>query len=118
MREGNRSRGIGLVEFETRENLIEALKRTDREVYGRKIIIKISDKTDFSQNNANRTHFFNQASRIGDERPEIANTWKRIERKFNEPSDDRQGTSGYHRDRPYRDDQERCEPIHFLTTRN
>jgi len=44
MRDGNRSRGVGLVEFDTREHLIEALKRTDKEVYGRKIRINVSDK--------------------------------------------------------------------------
>jgi RNA recognition motif-containing protein len=91
MREGNRSRGIGLVEFETRENLIEALKRTDKEVYGRKIRINVSDKTDLHQTDGNRGNFGHRSYRTGgEERPEMADRWKRVERKSDELSDDRQ----------------------------
>ncbi|CAF3952473.1 unnamed protein product [Rotaria sordida] len=104
MRDGIRSRGIGLVEFETRENLIEALKRTDKEIYGRKIRINVSDKTDLNQIDNSRTNFFNRSNRtIGDERPEMSDRWKR---KSNDSTDDRQ-SSAYHRDRPNRNEQGR-----------
>jgi hypothetical protein len=90
MREGNRSRGVGLVEFDTRENLIDALKRTDKEVYGRKIRINVSDKTDVHQTDGNRSNFNYRSNRTGEERPEMADRWKRIERKSDELTDDRQ----------------------------
>jgi len=110
MREGNRSRGVGLVEFETRENLIEGLKRTDKEIYGRKIRINVSDKTDFHQTDNNRGNFGNRSNRTGEERPEMGDRWKRIERKSDELSDDRQNT-GYNRDRNNRNDHGRCKLV-------
>jgi RNA recognition motif-containing protein len=85
MREGTRSRGVGLVEFETRESLIEGLKRTDKEVYGRKIRVNVSDKTDSHQTDSGRGTFGNQRSNRntgGEERPEMSGTWKRAERKY------------------------------------
>ncbi|CAF1491952.1 unnamed protein product [Rotaria sp. Silwood1] len=107
MRDGTRSRGIGLVEFETRENLIEGLKRTDKEIYGRKIRINVSDKTDFNQTDNYRTNFFHRTNRIiGDERPEMSDRWKRIERKSNDSFDER-SSSGYNRDRSNRNEQGR-----------
>jgi RNA recognition motif-containing protein len=81
MRDGTRSRGIGFVEFETREHLIEGLKRTDKEVYGRKIRVNVSDKTD---TDGGRGSFGNNRSNRGtggEERPEMSETWKRAERK-------------------------------------
>jgi len=110
MREGTRSRGVGLVEFETRENLIEGLKRTDKEIYGRKIRINVSDKTDFHQTDSNRGNFGNRSNRTGEERPEMGDRWKRIERKSDELSDDRQHT-GYNRDRNNRNDHGRCKLV-------
>ncbi|CAF3960278.1 unnamed protein product [Adineta steineri] len=98
MREGNRSRGVGLVEFDTRENLIDALKRTDKEIYGRKIRINVSDKTDFHQSDSNRSNFGNRSNRTGEERPEMADRWKRVERRSDEASDDR-SNMGHNRDR-------------------
>jgi translation initiation factor 4B len=103
MREGNRSRGVGLVEFETRESLVEALKRTDKEVYGRKIRINISDKTDLHQTDGNRGNFNYRSNRTGEERPEMADRWQRIERKSDELSDDRP-RNDFNRDRPNRSD--------------
>jgi RNA recognition motif-containing protein len=86
IRDGNRSRGIGLVEFETRENLIDGLKRTDKEVYGRKIRVNVSDKTDSHQTDSGRGTFGNNRSNRsggggGEERPEMGDRWKRAERK-------------------------------------
>jgi RNA recognition motif-containing protein len=79
-----RSRGIGSVEFDSRENLIEALKKTDKEVYGRKIRISFSDKTDSHQADGGRSTFGNRSNRSGggEERPEMAGQWKRAERKY------------------------------------
>jgi len=82
MRDGTRSRGIGLVEFETRENLIDALKRTDKEIYGRRIRINVSDKT---ETDSGRGSFGNHRSNRGtggEDRPEMSSTWKRAERKY------------------------------------
>lgn len=101
MRDGNRSRGVGLVEFDTRENLIEALKRTDKEIYGRKIRINVSDKTDLHQANNNRSNFGNRSNRTGEERSEMAGRWERVERKSDEFNNDRQ--------RSNRNDQGRCK---------
>jgi RNA recognition motif-containing protein len=84
IRDGTRSRGFGLVEFETRENLIDGLKRTDKEVYGRKIRISVSDKSDSHQTDGSRGTFGNHRSNRGgggEERPEMSGTWKRAERK-------------------------------------
>ena len=88
MKEGTRSRGVGLVEFDTRESLIEGLKRTDKEVYGRKIRVNVSDKTDSHHQNENTRGTFgnNRSNRSGggggEERPEMADRWKRAERKY------------------------------------
>ena len=83
MRDGTRSRGVGLVEFDTRENLIDALKRADKEVYGRKIRVAVSDKTDSHQSSSSRGTFGNNRPNRsgGEERPEMADRWKRAERK-------------------------------------
>jgi hypothetical protein len=110
MRDGNRSRGVGLVTFETRENLIEGLKRTDKEIYGRKIRINVSDKTDFHQSDNNRGNFGNRSNRTGEERPELSGRWKRNERKSDEFSDDRQGND-FNRNR---NDQGRCKILFFI----
>jgi hypothetical protein len=117
MREGNRSRGVGLVEFETRESLVEALKRTDKEVYGRKIRINISDKTDLHQTDGNRGNFNYRSNRTGEERPEMADRWKRIERKSDELSDDRP-RNDFNRDRPNRSDHGRCKAFFILSSNN
>lgn len=83
IRNGNRSRGLGLVEFETRENLIQALKRSEKEIYGRKMRVTVSEKTDSQLDN----------SRIGtEERPEMAERWRRAEPRSNETSGDRLGS--------------------------
>ncbi len=105
MRDGNRSRGVGLVEFDTREHLIEALKRTDKEIYGRRIRVTVSDKTDLHQNDGNRSNFGHRSNRMGggEERPEMADRWKRVERKSDELSDDRP-RNDFNRDRPNRND--------------
>jgi len=114
MREGNRSRGVGLVEFDTREHLIEALKRTDKEVYGRRIRVNVSDKTDLHQNDGNRTNFGYRSNRtVGEERPEMADRWKRVERKSDELSEDRP-RNDFNRDRPNRNDHGRCKIIFHL----
>lgn len=81
IRDGIRSRGIGLVEFDTRENLIEALKRTDKEVCGRKIRVSVSDKTDSHQNDSGRGYGNRTHRPGGDERPGMGERWKRAERK-------------------------------------
>ena len=107
MREGNRSRGVGLVEFETRESLIEGLKRTDKEIYGRKIRVNVSDKTDFHQSDNNRSNFGNRSNRMGEERSELAGKWKRNERKSDDFSDDRPSHE-FNRNRN-RDDHGRCK---------
>lgn len=103
IRDGTRSRGIGLVEFETRENLIDGLKRTDKEVYGRKIRVSVSDKTDSHQNEGGR-NFGNRSHRMGggEERPGMGERWKRAEPRSDDPFDDRNSTRS-HRDRPNRD---------------
>jgi RNA recognition motif-containing protein len=97
MRDGMRSRGVGLVEFETREHLIEALKKTDKEVYGRKIRVNVSDKTDSHQNDGNRGGFGSRTHRSGagggEERPEMADKWRRAER--NELFDERTRTNRF-----------------------
>ncbi|UJR33901.1 hypothetical protein I4U23_021320 [Adineta vaga] len=107
LRDGMRSRGIGLVDFETREHLIEALKRTDKEVYGRKIRVTVSDKTDMHQTDGGRGTFGNNRSNRGggggEERPEMADKWKRAEPRSNDTHDDRQ-SSGFNRDRQNRGD--------------
>ncbi len=85
IKDGTRSRGIGLVEFETRENLIEGLKRTDKEIYGRKIRVNVSDKTDSHQTEGGRGTYGSHRSNRGtggEERPEMSGTWKRAERKY------------------------------------
>ncbi len=71
------------MEFETRENLIDGLKRTDKEVYGRKIRVSVSDKVDSHQNEGGRgfgNHRSNRAAG-GEERSEMAGPWKRANRK-------------------------------------
>jgi hypothetical protein len=73
------------VDFETRDNLIEALKRTDKEIYGRKIRVNVSDKTDSHQNEGGRGFGNNRQNRGGggEERPEMgADRWKRAERRY------------------------------------
>jgi hypothetical protein len=104
MRDGNRSRGVGLVEFETRDYLIEGLKRTDKEVYGRKIRVALSDKT---ETDSGRGSYNNRSNRSGggEERPEMSNRW---ERKVDDSSDDRRRMD-FNRDRPNRNDQGRCK---------
>lgn len=104
IRDGTRSRGIGLVEFETRDNLIDALKRTDKEAYGRKIRVSVSDKTDSHQNEGgrgfgNRTH---RGGNTGEERPGMGERWKRAEPRSDDPFDDRNSMRS-NRDRPNRD---------------
>ena len=85
MRDGTRSRGVGLVEFESRDNLIEASKKSDKEIYGRKIRVNVSDKTDSHQSDS-RGGFGNRSNRPtgggGEDRPEMADRWKRAERKL------------------------------------
>ncbi|CAF2859805.1 unnamed protein product [Rotaria sp. Silwood2] len=105
LRDGMRSRGLGLVELETRENLIEALKRSDKEVYGRKIRVNVSDKTDSHTDSGRGTFGSNRSNRSGggEERPEMADRWKRAEPRSDETSDDRQ-SSGFNRDRQNRGD--------------
>ncbi|CAF4413611.1 unnamed protein product, partial [Rotaria magnacalcarata] len=98
IRDGMRSKGVGLVEFETRENLIEALKRTDKEFYGRRIHINVSDKT-HSHTDGGRGGFgHNRSNRTGgEERPEMSDRWKRAEPRSDEISDDRP-SGGFNRD--------------------
>ncbi|CAF0777719.1 unnamed protein product [Rotaria sp. Silwood1] len=105
LRDGMRSRGLGLVEFETRENLIEALKKSDKEVYGRKIRINVSDKNDSHTDSGRGTFGSNRSHRSGggEERPEMADRWKRAEPRPDETSDDRP-SSGFNRDRQNRGD--------------
>ena len=75
------------MELETRESLIDALKKTDKEVYGRKIRVNVSDKTDSHNTEGGRGTFGNNRSNRGggsgggEERPEMADRWKRAERK-------------------------------------
>ena len=72
------------MEFETRENLIDGLKRSDKEIYGRKIRVSVSDKTDSHQNEGGRgfgNHRQNRGTGGGEERPEMAGSWKRANRK-------------------------------------
>lgn len=102
IRDGIRSRGIGLVEFDTRENLIEALKRTDKEVCGRKIRVSVSDKTDSHQNDSGRGYGNRTHRPGGDERPGMGERWKRAEPRSDDNFDDRNSTRS-HRDRPNRD---------------
>ncbi|CAF0745667.1 unnamed protein product [Rotaria sordida] len=104
IRDGIRSRGIGLVEFETRDNLIEGLKRSDKEVYGRKIRINISDKPDLHSDSGRGTFGNNRSNRGGgEERPEMADRWKRAEPRPDDTSDDRP-SGGFNRDRQNRGD--------------
>lgn len=82
LRDGTRSRGTGLVEFETRDHFIEALKRTDKEVYGRKIHVTISDKADTTQTDRGRGGFGSRNQRpAGEERAGLSDKWRRAERK-------------------------------------
>ncbi|CAF0896396.1 unnamed protein product [Adineta ricciae] len=106
IRENNRSRGAGLVEFSSRETLIEALKRSDKEVYGRKIRINVSDKPDFHQVDGHRNQFHNRFNRSGEDRPEMGDRWKRGERRSDEFSNNDRPHTGYNRGR---DDQERSK---------
>ena len=94
MKDGTRSRGIGLVEFDTREHLIDALKRTDQEFYGRKIRIQVSEKTDSHLNDGARENNSLRSNRTpaGEERPEMEERWERKNRKFDESWKDRRGT--------------------------
>ncbi|UJR13436.1 hypothetical protein I4U23_000450 [Adineta vaga] len=99
IRDGNRSRGTGLVEFNTRENLIEALKRSDKEVYGRKIRINVSDKPEFHQSDSHRSHFMNRSNRSGEDRPDMGERWKRVERGSDEFTNNDRSNMGFNRDR-------------------
>lgn len=106
IKEGSRSRGIGLVEFPTRESLIEALKRHDREVYGRKIRVNVSDKPDLYQTDSGRGGFGGQRSHragAGEERSELSGTWRRAEPRSDDTTDER-STGGFNRDRQNRND--------------
>ncbi|CAF1269064.1 unnamed protein product [Adineta ricciae] len=109
LRENNRSRGIGFVEFETRDNLIDALKRADKEIYGRKMRITVSDKTDM-QVDGGRGSFGGQRSNRGgggsgggEGRPEMDEKWTRAKTRPDDASDDRP-SSGFNRDRQNRGD--------------
>lgn len=98
--DNGRSRGIGLVEFETRDQLIEALKRTDKELYGRTIRVHVSDKTD-SHHSGGR-HAYKQNRNEGEDRPEMDKQWERgIVRSDN--NSDRKNR-GFNRDGPNRND--------------
>lgn len=104
IRDGTRSRGIGLVEFETREHLIEGLKRTDKEVYGRKIRVSVSDKTDShhhegGRNFGNRSHRMAGGNSTGEERPGMSERWKRAEPRPDDGFNDRRSN----RDGPNRE---------------
>lgn len=75
------------MEFGTREDLIEALKRTDTEIYGRKMRVNVSDKQDLHHTDGGRGGFSggqrpNRGGPGGEERPEMASTWRRAERKL------------------------------------
>jgi hypothetical protein len=71
-----------LVEFETRENLIDALKRTDKEIYGRRIRINVSDKTETDSGRGSFGNYRSNRGTGGEDRPEMSSTWKRAERKY------------------------------------
>lgn len=108
IKDGSRSRGTGLVEFGTREDLIEALKRTDTEIYGRKMRVNVSDKQDLHHTDGGRGGFSggqrpNRGGPGGEERPEMASTWRRAEPR-NEDTPDERPQSGFNRDRPNRHD--------------
>lgn len=104
MRDGMRSKGVGLVEFESRENLIEALKRSEKELYGRRIRISVSDKTDIHGDSGRGNAGGHRSHRGGEERPELANTWKRAEPRSDDSHND-QSSGGFHRgDRQHRND--------------
>lgn len=77
-----RSKGVGLVEFETRENLLDALKRSEKEFYGRSIHVDVSDKTNISSDGGRSGFGHNRSNRTGEERPEMADRWKRAESKY------------------------------------
>ena len=83
LKDGGRSRGVGLVEFDKREDLVEALKKNDKEHYGRNIRVAVSDKPELFSNDNNRGFGNNRSNRnnTGEERPEMSGTWKRAERK-------------------------------------
>lgn len=101
------------MEFETRENFIEALKRTDKEVFGRRIRVNVSGKSDFHRADGNRGNFDQRSNRFGgrggEERPEMADRWKRAERRPDEGFEDRP-RNDFHRDRPNRNEYERRKP--------
>lgn len=106
IKDGTRSRGTGLVEFSTREDLIEALKRTDKEIYGRKIRVNVSDKQDLHQTDGGRGGFGGQRTNRpgpGEERPEMSSTWRRAEPRSEDTTDER-SSSGFNRDRQNRND--------------
>ena len=99
--------------------MIEALKKSDKEVYGRRIRVNVSDKTESQMDGARGLPGKNRSTRgIGEERPEMADRWTRAERKYStclfllinnrfflarsdETSDDRFG-NGINRDRQNR----------------
>lgn len=97
------------MEFETRENFIEALKRTDKEVFGRRIRVNVSGKSDFNRVDGNRGHFEQRFNRFGggrgdgEERPEMADRWKRAERRTGDGFEDRP-RNDFPRDRPNRNE--------------
>lgn len=106
------------MEFETRENFIDALKRTDKEVFGRRMRVNVSDK-DFHQNDGNRSNFNQRSNRMGgggrgggEERPEMADRWKRVERRPEESFEDRP-RNDFNRDRPNRNEHGRRNAFLF-----
>ena len=130
MKDGGRSRGVGLVEFEKREDLVEALKKNEKEHYGRNIRVNVSDKPEMYSNDNNRGFGNNRSSNrnaTGEERPEMMGSWKRAERKFslfllkkttciisirlarNDGLSDNRSSGGFNRDRPNRNDFGRCK---------
>jgi len=78
LRDGTRSKGVGLVELPGREQLIEAIKRTDKELFGRKIRVLVSKFTDVNRNEHQRNSFGSRSNRTGEERAEMADQWKRV----------------------------------------
>lgn len=104
LRDGNRSRGVGLVELPTREQLIEALKRTDKELFGRKIRVLVSRLTDLNQTPNQRNGFGSRPNRTGDERPEMDNQWKRVGRHSEDRFDERSQRNDFRKQNNSRND--------------
>ncbi|CAF1124595.1 unnamed protein product [Didymodactylos carnosus] len=119
IKEGNRSRGSGFVEFETRDALIEALKRNDKEYFSRKIRVSLSEKNDQADGRGGfpraRTEEprNDDRNRDDDRRPQERSSggWGRDDNRQRDNHGDRHGYSSYQRkDNDRRDDRRDDRP--------